>query len=73
MKKKWIVFGAIVVFLFAAAFSLWLEKPVLMQKLSETVTVTADEKLNGTLRFSSMDVSLSGRVTIADPVVRPFW
>lgn len=70
VKKKWIVFGAIVVFLFAAAFSLWLEKPVLMQKLSETVTVTADEKLNGTLRFSSMDVSLSGRVTIADPVVR---
>ena len=27
VKKQWIVFGAIVVFLFAAAFSLWLEKP----------------------------------------------
>lgn len=70
MRKKWLVSGAVFVFLFAALFSLWMEKPALMQKLSETVTSTVNDKINGTLTFSAMDVSLSGRVRLQDPVIR---
>lgn len=39
-------------------------------KLSETVTSTVNDKINGSLTFSAMDVSLSGKVRIQDPVIR---
>lgn len=70
MRKKWLVLSAVFVFLLAAFFSLWMERPALMQKLSETVTSTVNDKINGSLTFSAMDVSLSGKVRIQDPVIR---
>ena len=70
MRKKWLALCAVFAFLFAAFFSLWLEKPVLMQKLSETVTTTVDDKINGTLSFQTMDVSFTGQVTLTEPIIK---
>jgi translocation and assembly module TamB len=70
MKKTWLALAAVVLFFLAACFSFWLERPALMNYLTTTVTTTLNEHVNGTVAFSSMDVSLTGKVTLADPVVK---
>lgn len=45
MKRKWLALSAVIVFVFAACFSFWMEKPALMQKLSGTVIEEANNKL----------------------------
>lgn len=70
MKKKWIAGCAASAFFLSATAAFWMEKPALTQQLSEIVTTTANSKLNGTLSFASMDISLTGKVTISRPVIR---
>lgn len=69
MKKKWIAGCAASAFFLSATAAFWMEKPALTQQLSEIVTTTANSKLNGTLSFASMDISLTGKVTISRPVI----
>ncbi len=70
VKKRWIAGCAVSAFFLSACVAFWIEKPVLTQMLCDTVTTTANSKLNGTLSFSSMDISLSGNVLISKPVIR---
>lgn len=70
MKKKWKAGCAVSAFILSACVAFWMEKPVLTQMLSDTVTTTINSKLNGTLSFASLDVSLSGKVQIVQPVVK---
>ncbi len=70
MKKKWMGCCAAAVFLFSACGAFWMEKPALTQKLGEVVKTTADSKLNGTVGFSSLDITAGGKVCVFDPVVR---
>ena len=69
MKKKWIALGCVVVFLGSAATGLWLQKPALTTALAKNVETTMNSKLNGSLHFSGMDISLSGKVILQQPVV----
>lgn len=69
MKKNWIAL-CMIVFILSAFLALWMERPVLMQKMTDTVTTTINDKLNGTMVFSGMDISLTGCVTLSDPVVK---
>lgn len=70
MKKKWIAGCAVSVFFLSAMTAFWIEKPELTQQLSEIATTTANSKLNGTLSFASMDISLTGKITVSHPVIR---
>lgn len=70
MKKKWIAGCAVSAFFLSACVVFWMEKPALTQMLNDTVRTTANSKLNGTLSFDSMDISLSGKVIISRPVIR---
>ena len=47
-----------------------MEKPALTQMASNMITTTANSKLNGTLGFSSLDISLTGQVVLAKPVIK---
>ena len=69
MKKKWVAFGCVVVFLGSAATGLWLQKPMITEALAKNVETTMNSKLNGTLHFSKMDISLSGKVLLENPVI----
>ncbi|MBS5582366.1 MAG: translocation/assembly module TamB domain-containing protein [Megasphaera sp.] len=70
MKRKWLALSAVIVFVFAACFSFWMEKPALMQKLSGTVIEEANNKLNGTLTMGQLNISWTGNIVIQDPVIR---
>lgn len=70
MKKKWKAGCAISAFILSAGVVFWMEMPTWTQMLNDTVKTTINSKLNGTLSFSSMDVSLSGNVRIVQPVVK---
>lgn len=70
MKKKWKAGCAFSAFILSACVAFWIEKPTLTQMLSDTVTTTINNKLNGTLSFAAMDISLSGKVQIVQPVVK---
>ncbi len=69
MTRKWAVVGTVIAIFAVAVFSLWLEKPVLTQAVAETVTTSINEHLNGTVSFSSLDISLSGRAVLTQPVI----
>ncbi|WP_427111811.1 translocation/assembly module TamB domain-containing protein [Megasphaera sueciensis] len=69
MKRKWIALAVIASFL-AVLFSLWREKPVLIQYVSTTITTTLNEHINGTFSFSAMDVSLTGKIFLYDPLIK---
>lgn len=69
VKKKWIALGCVVFFLGSAATGLWLQKPMITETLAKNVETTMNSKLNGTLHFSKMDISLSGKVLLEDPVI----
>lgn len=45
-------------------------KPALTQMAGQAITTTANSKLNGTLSFSSLDISLKGQLVLAKPVIR---
>lgn len=70
MKKKWKAGCAVSACILSACVAFWMEMPAVTQMLSDTVATTINSKLNGTLSFASMDVSLSGRVRIVQPVVK---
>lgn len=69
MKRKWIALAVIASFLMVL-FSLWREKPVLIQYVSTTITTTLNEHINGTVSFSAMDVSLTGKIFLYDPLIK---
>lgn len=69
VKKKWLAIGCVVVFAGSAMTGVWLEKPMITTALAKNIETTMNSKLNGTLHFSSMDISLSGKVILADPVI----
>jgi len=68
MKKKRAAIVMLVIAMVAVLIA-WIEKPVWSQVLARTVTTSLNEHINGTVAFSSLSVSLDGRVTLADPVV----
>lgn len=70
MKKKWIAACGFSAFFLSAGIALWMEKPALTQMASNMITTTANSKLNGTLGFSSLDISLTGQVVLAKPVIK---
>lgn len=70
MKKKWIAGCAASAFFLSAMTAFWMEKPALTQQLGEIITTTANSKLDGTLSFASMDISLTGKITVSRPIIR---
>ena len=70
MKKQWIAACGFSAFFLSAGLALWMEKPALTQMASNMITTTANSKLNGTLGFSSLDISLTGQVVLAKPVIK---
>lgn len=58
MKKKWMAACGVTAFFLSAGIALWMEKPALTQMAGQAITTTANSKLNGTLSFSSLDISL---------------
>lgn len=70
MKKKWKAGCVVSAFILSACTAFWMERPMLTQMLGDTIATTANSKLNGTLSFASLDVSLSGTVRIDRPVIR---
>lgn len=70
MKKKWIAGCAAAVVFSSACGAFWMGKPALTQQLGEVVTTTANSKINGTVDFSSLDISMTGVVCVYDPVIR---
>lgn len=70
MKKKWIAACGFSAFFLSAGIALWMEKPALTQMAGNMITTTANSKLNGTLGFSSLDISLTGQVVLAKPVIK---
>ncbi|MCI7060315.1 MAG: hypothetical protein MR948_07485, partial [Megasphaera elsdenii] len=70
MKKKWMAACGVTAFFLSAGIALWMEKPALTQMAGQAITTTANSKLNGTLSFSSLDISLKGQLVLAKPVIR---
>lgn len=70
MKKKWMAVSCLAAFCLASGAAFWLEKPVLTEVLGNTVTENVNTKLNGTLSYASLDLSLSGRVVVKKPVIK---
>lgn len=70
MKKKWIALSCVIVFFGSASIGLWLAKPAITASLEKTVETTINNKLNGTLQFSGMDISLSGKIILEQPVIK---
>lgn len=70
MKKKWMAACGVTAFFLSAGIALWMEKPALAQMAGQAITTTANSKLNGTLSFSSLDISLKGQLVLAKPVIR---
>lgn len=69
VKKKWLAIGCIIVFAGSAMTGVWLGKPMLTTAVAKNIETTMNSKLNGTLHFSSVDISLSGKVILTDPVI----
>jgi translocation and assembly module TamB len=69
VKKKWMALCVIVLFLLSAFAAFWIEKPAILQSLTDTVKTTMSSKLNGEFSFEDMNISLSGRVTLTKPVI----
>ena len=70
MKKKWMAACGVTAFFLSAGIALWMEKPALTQMAGQAITTTANSKLNGTLSFSSLDISLNGQLVMAKPVIK---
>lgn len=70
MKKKWMTASALAAFCLATGAGLWLEKPALTEVLGNTVTTNVNSKLNGTLSYESLDLSLKGKVVLTKPVIK---
>ncbi len=70
MKKKWMAACGVGAFFLAAGVALWMETPALTQMAGNAITTTANSKLNGTLSFSSLDISLKGQLVLAKPVIK---
>lgn len=70
MKKKWMVPAILLVFFLSFLAVIYIEKPTIQQNLADTIKTTANSRLNGTLAFDDMDISLSGKVTFANPVIK---
>lgn len=69
MKKKWMALCVIVLFFLSAFIAFWIEKPAILQNLTNTVQTTISSKLNGEISFEDMTISPSGRVTLVKPVI----
>ena len=69
MKKQGFAPAVFPLFFLSAGYRLW-KKPALTQMASNMITTTANSKLNGTLGFSSLDISLTGQVVLAKPVIK---
>ena len=70
MKKKWMAACGVTAFFLSAGIALWMEKPALTQMAGQAITTTANSKLNGTLSFSSLEISLKGQLVLAKPVIK---
>lgn len=70
MKKKWVAACGVTAFFLSAGIALWMEKPALTQMAGQAITTTANSKLNGTLSFSSLDISWNGQLVMAKPVIK---
>ena len=69
MKRHRLFTSVVIIFLvvFGAAF-IWM-RTALWPRLPQMITSLADEKINGTLTFSDMHVSLTGKVVFTDVAV----
>ena len=69
MKRHRLFTSVVIIFLvvFGAAF-IWM-RTALWPRLPQMITSLADEKINGTLTFSDMHISLTGKVVFTDVAV----
>ena len=69
MKRHRLFTSVVIIFLvvFGASF-IWM-RTALWLRLPQMITSLADEKINGTLTFSDMHISLTGKVVFTDVAV----
>ena len=69
MKRHRLFTSVVIIFLvvFGVAF-IWM-RTALWPRLPQMITSLADEKINGTLTFSDMHISLTGKVVFTDVAV----